>query len=202
MAVKINKNLVEEYIGTKADREAMPVTNLPAGSTYVESDNGGKKYVFTGSFWLEDTAKVEEQRAWSYSDAGDAIGIQGIVPQGMQLLYSSINSSRVDIMDPVVCSEIQMKGATAGFLMVYVEYGTSGNWKFDVFGATNSGGPYGKITKPNDPSQDLSLTVNVTGIGQYIVIPVTCIGLPVIKFTAELTGSSIITVAFVPVPFM
>ncbi len=202
MAVKINKDLVEEYIGTTADRETMPVTNLPAGSTYVETDNGGKKYVFTGSFWLEDTTKVEEQRAVSYQDAGDAIGIQGIVPQGTQPLYSSISSSRINVNDPAVCPEIQMKGATAGFLVVYVEFGTSGNWKFDLYGATNSGGLYGKITKPNDPSQLLSLTFNVTGEGQYVIIPVTCIGMPFVKIAAQLTGTSTISAGFIPVPFM
>lgn len=202
MAVKINKDLVEEYIGTTADREAMPVTNLPAGSTYVETDNGGKKYVFTGLFWLEDTTKVEEQRALSYSEAGDSIGIQGIAPQGMQLMYSSINSSHISVNDPSVCPEIQMKGATAGFLVFYVESGTSGSWKFDLYGATTSGGLYGPITKPNDPSQLVSLTINVTGEGQHLLIPVTCIGMPFVKIAAQLTGTSTIAVGFIPVPFM
>lgn len=202
MAIKIDKNLIEEYIGTIADRISLPLQNLPAGSTYIEQDNGGKKYVYTGSFWLEETAKVEEQRAWSYKEAGDAIGIQGIVPQGMQLVYSSIDSSRTDISDPTVCPEIEMNGASSGYLVVYIEYGASGSWQFDFYGAPGSGKPYGKFKKPNDPSSSLSLIVNVTGQDQCVLIPVTSIGMPFVKFTALLTGASLISVGFVPAPFM
>lgn len=140
---------------------------------------------------VNNAIKVTLATSLSLKDAGDTIGVEGYIKSGTVQLYGgAINSSK----DITAATEISMDYCCGGSLEVIENSGT-GSWSFVLYKCSVSGGTY----TPALTSAGTAITVSIPD-GGGTVDDIPTIKAKYIKWVANLTGTSNITVNWTPTP--